>query len=268
MDNPRRYLKEDFGPDLLEKYPSNQILKSNSIGIISEEENIFKEFNKENKKENLSLELTYFKKESDIRQYDKYQSIIECIKIKEKIYQFKIKNDYISLSKSISDEESQLIMPYYQYNSYEILDGIAFYIHKFLFNFYNINKKNYTVYSYPMKTNDNRRYFISDFHINTIPIIISIIYGIIFLNFSLRMIDEKEKKLDILLNRYGIKIHQYYISWLLTYIILIIFTTFSIIIFFSYLTFGKIYSYIIIFIISQILFSLGIFSMAFLLNCC
>ena len=101
VDNSRRYLKEDFGPDLLEKYPSNQILKSNSIGIISEEENIFKEFNKANKKENLSLELTYFKKESDIRQYDKYQSIIECIKIKEKIYQFKIKNYYISLSKSI-----------------------------------------------------------------------------------------------------------------------------------------------------------------------
>ena len=115
------------------------------------------------------------------------------------------------------------------------MDVNAFYIHKFLFNYYNINKKNYTVYSYPMKTTYYRHFDISASYIN--PIMISMIYGIIFLNFSLRMIDEKEKKLDILLNRYGIKKYQYYLTWFIYYVILTIFINFCTILTFSYLTF-------------------------------
>ena len=232
------------------------------IGIISEDEKIFNEFKKIIEKEySQFIKLEYFKKETDILKYGDYFTIIEIRKIKEKAYQFKIKNDNISIYKSISDEESQLIIPSNPfYGENIILDVNAFYIHKFLFYYYNINKKNYTVYSYPIKS------YNCDFDIITIlyiyPIMISMLYGIIFLSFSLRMIDEKEKKLDILLNRYGIKTNQYYFSWLLTYIILTSFTTISIIIFFS-LTFIKLYPFLIFFIISQILFSLGIFSMAF-----
>ena len=232
------------------------------IGIISEDENIFNGFKKIIEKEySQFIKLEYFKKETDILKYDDYFTIIEIRKIKEKAYQFKIKNDNIIIYKSISDEESQLIIPSNPfYGENIILDVNAFYIHKFLFYYYNINKKNYTVYSYPIKS------YNCDFDIITIlyiyPIMISMIYGIIFLSFSLRMIDEKEKKLDILLNRYGIKTNQYYFSWLLTYIILTSFTTISIIIFFP-LTFIKLYPFLIFFIISQILFSLGIFSMAF-----
>ena len=263
-----RDLQEDFDPKFISVYPSfntkDMFPNITKIGIISEDEKIFNEFKKIIEKEySQFIKLEYFKKETDILKYGDYFTIIEIRKIKEKAYQFKIKNDNISIYKSISDEESQLIIPSNPfYGENIILDVNAFYIHKFLFYYYNINKKNYTVYSYPMKSIYNYTYF--DISISYIyPIMISMIYGIIFLSFSLRMIDEKEKKLDILLNRYGIKTNQYYFSWLLTYIILTSFTTISIIIFFSYLTFIKLDIFLIFFIISQILFSLGIFSIAF-----
>jgi hypothetical protein len=75
------------------------------------------------------------------------------------------------------------------------------------------------------------------------------------------MIYEREKKLDILLKRHGMKKKDYLISWFITYILLTSFTTISTIIC-SFIVLLR-YFDIIIFAISRILFSIGIFSMSF-----
>lgn len=54
-------------------------------------------------------------------------------------------------------------------------------------------------------------------YIYVIPIYLVCLYGTIFLNFVLKMIDEKEQKLDIFLGRQGISEYQNLLSWLIMF---------------------------------------------------
>ena len=114
-----------------------------------------------------------------------------------------MKSQYISISTQLNDEESELIS-FTRSSENGILNEYSFLIHKFLFNIKNpINPKKFGVYSciiYPTNS------IISEAQLLIlVPLFLSFVYGLIFLSFSLRMIDEKEKRLDLLLNRYGIK---------------------------------------------------------------
>ena len=102
----------------------------------------------------------------------------------------------------------------------------------------------------------------SDFY--AIKIYSILIYGTIFLNFVLRLLDEKEKKLDILLSRYGILEIQYIFSWFITFLILIsypliILTISSRVILFTHIN-------ILFIFINQIIFIIALFSFCFFLN--
>ena len=105
---------------------------------------------------------------------------------------------------------------------------------------------------------------IDPFNYYLIEIFSILIYGTIFLNFVSRLLDEKEKKLDILLSRYGILEKHYIISWLITYLILIsypliILTISSRIILFKHINFFLIF-------INQIIFVIALFSFCYFLN--
>ena len=248
------FIDEEFDNYNINKYPEYNTLDNPIIGIISEDKKLFDEF----KYYTHIPELQYYKNENQIKNYD--LDFIEIIKLNKKSFQFKLKSDYLIFQKSIEDEKSKLMIPDDDNFINRDLSNYAFYIHNFLLQYNNITGKDFKIYSFTMKNkyndfNTSQLYFI--------PFFISFIYGFFFLNISLRMIAEKENKIDILLNRYGIKRHQYYISWLLTYIILTSFTMICIIIFFYYISFISFFPFLFLFILNQILFSIGIFSMAF-----
>ena len=97
-----------------------------------------------------------------------------------------------------------------------------------------------------------------------IGFIISLQFSIIGYNFNMRMIDEKENKLNILLERQGISKLKYHISWLFTYYILF---SFSIISFTMFLFASITFRYILV-IINMILFTFSIFSSCVFFTTC
>ena len=82
--------------------------------------------------------------------------------------------------------------------------------------------------------------------------------------FNMRMVDEKEKKLTVLLERQGISKKTYFLSWMLTFIIL------AIIPFFSFLFFYLVYIpiHVSLFVINMIFFVCSLFSYAYFLYVC
>ena len=89
---------------------------------------------------------------------------------------------------------------------------------------------------------------------STVSFIIALQFSIIGYNFNMRMIDEKENKLFILLERQGISKMDYFISWLFTYYTVF---SFSIIAFTKYLFYYISFRYILI-LINILLYSFSI----------
>ncbi len=258
-------------PEGITRFPNPEFVNKiyyDKVGLISKNKQLFNEFNKTFKHRHEN-DLVYFENEKESYKYNerekiKINNLFELIQIKNDSFNFKFRSDKIDLDQLISDEESDLICSYGSIQTE--LDYWSFPVHNFLLNYFNkINNKTFNIFSYGFS--DKRKTSLNTFDNYTLyfyPLSISLFYGIIFLNISLRMIDEKEKKLDILLNRYGIKKNQYYISWFLYYIILTIFINICTIFTFSYLTFHKLFPYLFLFIINHILFSIGFFQWLFL----
>ena len=97
-----------------------------------------------------------------------------------------------------------------------------------------------------------------------ISFIITLQFSLITYNINMRMIDEKEAKLNILLERQGISKFIYMLSWLFTFLTLFLFSIISMIL----LLFGMINGHIYLFIINIILFSLALYSVCVLFTTC
>ena len=94
--------------------------------------------------------------------------------------------------------------------------------------------------------------------------IIALQFSLIGYNFNMRMIDEKENKLNILLERQGISKFDYHISWLATFCVLFSFSIIS----FTTFTFVLIQFRYILTIINMLFFSLSIFSVCIFFTTC
>ena len=94
--------------------------------------------------------------------------------------------------------------------------------------------------------------------------LIALQFSLIGYNFNMRMIDEKENKLNILLERQGISKFQYNISWLATFFALFSFSIVSLTMF----TFLSIQFRYILTIINMLFFSLSIFSACLFFTTC
>ena len=82
--------------------------------------------------------------------------------------------------------------------------------------------------------------------------------------FNMRMIDEKEKKLTILLERQGVSKKSLFFSWVLSYIILIIFPLIVFLLFFIFF----IPLHLSLFIINILLFIGSLFSLTYFFYVC
>ena len=89
-------------------------------------------------------------------------------------------------------------------------------------------------------------------------------FSIIGYNFNMRMIDEKENKLFILLERQGISKFNYIISWLFTFYTLFAFSIFS---FTKYILFSIQFRYLLVFI-NMLFFSFSIFASCVFFTSC
>ena len=94
--------------------------------------------------------------------------------------------------------------------------------------------------------------------------ILTLQFSLIAYNINMRMIDEKESKLNILLERHGITYFKYMLSWLFTFIALFLFSIIS----FILLIYGEANGHIILFILNIILFTLALFSVCVLFTTC
>ena len=94
--------------------------------------------------------------------------------------------------------------------------------------------------------------------------IITLQFSLITYNVNMRMIDEKEAKLNILLERQGISKFIYMLSWLFTCLSVFLITIIAFILFIYGLSNGHIY----LFIIDIILFTLALYSVCVLFTTC
>ena len=94
--------------------------------------------------------------------------------------------------------------------------------------------------------------------------IISLQFSLLAYNFNLRMIDEKENKLNILLERQGISKFKYHASWLITFYVLSLISIIS----FLLLIFGFILFHYVLVIINIILFTFDIFCVCVFFTTC
>ena len=114
-----------------------------------------------------------------------------------------------------------------------------------------IMKLGYNPYPNNYRFTDNNGSMFRSF----LSFIITLQFSLIAYNFNLRMIDEKENKLNILLERQGISKLEYNASWLITFYSLFLLT----IIAFTLYIFSIIIFHHLLFIIDMILFSFCIF---------
>ena len=94
--------------------------------------------------------------------------------------------------------------------------------------------------------------------------IIALQFSLIAYNFNMRMIDEKENKLNIFLERQGISKYDYNVSWFVTFCALFSFSIVS----FTLFTFISIQFRYILTIINMMFFSLSIFSACVFFTTC
>ena len=97
-----------------------------------------------------------------------------------------------------------------------------------------------------------------------ISFILTLQFSLVAYNINMRMIDEKENKLNILLERHGISYFKYMLSWLFTFLALFLFS----IIAFILLIYGQTNGHIYLFIINIILFALALYSVCVLFTTC
>ena len=97
-----------------------------------------------------------------------------------------------------------------------------------------------------------------------ISFILTLQFSLIAYNVNMRMIDEKESKLNILLERQGISKFTYMLSWLFTFLAVFIFS----IIAFIFLILGQSTGHIYLFIINLVLFSLSLYSVSVFFTTC
>ena len=97
-----------------------------------------------------------------------------------------------------------------------------------------------------------------------ISFILTLQFSLVAYNINMRMIEEKESKLNILLERHGITYFKYMLSWLFTFIALFLFSIIS----FILLIYGQANGHIILFILNIILFTLALFSVCVLFTTC
>ena len=94
--------------------------------------------------------------------------------------------------------------------------------------------------------------------------IIALQLSLITYNINIRMIDEKESKLVILLERNGMSKTEYLFSWLFTFLVLLLFSMISCILLIYGLTNGHIY----LFILNIFLFAIALYSVCILFTTC
>ena len=180
-------------------------------------------------------------------------------------------DDSTSLLFSKSDLDQDKIIDVFYVNK-EIYNGNKFNTEKFekfwelqsflakiLINLKNIKvnadfKMNLGLTPYPdhYRFIDDNGYYIYSF----LSFIIALQFSLIGYNFNIRMIDEKENKLNILLERQGISKFKYNVSWLITFYALFLFS----IIVFTILLLNSIIFHSFLVIINMIFFSFCIYS--------
>ena len=94
--------------------------------------------------------------------------------------------------------------------------------------------------------------------------ILTLQFSLVVYNINMRMIDEKEAKLNILLERQGISKFKYMLSWLFTFIALFLITIIS----FILLIYSQSNGHIYLFIINLILLSLSLYSVCVFFTVC
>ena len=100
--------------------------------------------------------------------------------------------------------------------------------------------------------------------VSFLSFIIALQFSLIAYNFNMRMIDEKENKLNILLERQGISKFKYNLSWLITFFALFSFSNLGCLLYIYF--FIKVHFFLAI--INMLLFSLAIFSSCVFFTTC
>ena len=116
--------------------------------------------------------------------------------------------------------------------------------------------------SYPEHYEFSRRY--GTFICSLYCIFIVLQFSLIAYNFNMRIIDEKENKLNILLERQGISKFKYNLSWLITFFALFSFTIIAI----TILILSVIQFHYFLFLICLLLFSFSIYSVCIFFATC
>ena len=104
----------------------------------------------------------------------------------------------------------------------------------------------------------------SSFYISFLSFLITLQFSLIAYTFNLRMIDEKENKLNILLERQGISKFKYNVSWLITFYALFLLTIISFIIYVE----TTLEFHHFLFIIDLLLFSFNIYCVCIFFTTC
>ena len=117
---------------------------------------------------------------------------------------------------------------------------------------------NFGLNSYPESVKDPRDY---DYTEAMLGYIITMQFTLVFLSFSIQMLEEKEQKLEKLLERQGISQIKYLLSWLINYVIVSLLSNIASLIG----GFQILQSFWGIYVLDLILFNLGIFSLLLLI---
>ena len=100
--------------------------------------------------------------------------------------------------------------------------------------------------------------------ISLISFTLTLQFSLVTYNINMRMVDERESKLNILLERQGISKFKYMLSWLFTFLALFLLS----IIAFTLLIWGQANGHIYLFIIDLILFTISLYSVCVLFTTC
>ena len=100
--------------------------------------------------------------------------------------------------------------------------------------------------------------------ISLISFTLTLQFSLVTYNINMRMVDERESKLNILLERQGISKFKYMLSWLFTFLALFLLS----IIAFTLLIWGQANGHIYLFIIDLLLFTISLYSVCVLFTTC
>ena len=158
----------------------------------------------------------------------------------------------------------------YKIKKYEIFFELQSFISKIIIN---LEKKSGIQKSFKMelgynKYPDSHRYVDTTsekfYQVILMSFLVTLQFALISYNINMRMIDEKENKLNNLLERQGMSKSQYTFSWFLTYFSVSLISLVAIILLIYGTTHGKIY----LFVINMILFLISSFSVCVFFNVC